>query len=110
MNEYRAINTEPGLWTVGFRIPYTETWETDSDHGSEGEAQSRADWLNGLGRGFVYRRTEPLLWTVGRYGSFKTWNPLADFADREEAAQSVAQRNGSDATSPVTVILDHLDG
>lgn len=40
------IQSEPGLWTVGFYSP-TGQWNTDSDHGSKSEAADRVHYLNG---------------------------------------------------------------
>jgi hypothetical protein len=50
---YVYIQTEPGLYTVGFYAP-DGTWHPDSDHGSREEAAERVHYLNG-GK----RRTEP---------------------------------------------------
>jgi hypothetical protein len=40
------IQSEPGLYTVGFYSPDGE-WHTDSDHGDREEAAARVAWLNG---------------------------------------------------------------
>lgn len=40
------IQSEPGLWTVGFYKP-DGTWEPDSDHGDQNSARQRVAWLNG---------------------------------------------------------------
>lgn len=40
------INSEPGLWTVGFYAPNGD-WHTDSDHSDREEAAKRCAWLNG---------------------------------------------------------------
>lgn len=92
---YTFVESEPCLWTVGFRVPYTETWEPESDHGSLDAAEDRMRWLNGTGRGYVYRRTEPLLWTVGFYSKYGRWEPVADHGSWEEASRDVVERNGS---------------
>jgi hypothetical protein len=44
---YVYINSEPGLWTVGFYAPNGE-WHPDSDHGDREEAAKRVHYLNGL--------------------------------------------------------------
>ena len=46
MSAWVYIRSEPTLWTVGFYAP-DGTWQSDSDHGSPGEAAQRAAWLNG---------------------------------------------------------------
>lgn len=43
---YVYINSEPGLYTVGFYKPDGK-WEPESDHGSKKEAADRVHWLNG---------------------------------------------------------------
>jgi hypothetical protein len=43
---YVYIQSEPGLWTVGFYDPQGE-WQAESDWGAAEEAASRASWLNG---------------------------------------------------------------
>lgn len=40
------INSEPGLWTVGFYSPDGK-WHADSDHGIRKEAADRVHYLNG---------------------------------------------------------------
>lgn len=40
------IQSEPGLYTVGFYAP-NEEWYTDSDHGNREEAAKRVNYLNG---------------------------------------------------------------
>ncbi|MGE6514597.1 hypothetical protein [Lysinibacillus sphaericus] len=40
------IQSEPGLYTVGFYAPNGE-WHTDSDHGKREEAAERVHYLNG---------------------------------------------------------------
>ncbi len=39
------IQSEPGLYTVGFYAPNGE-WHTDSDHGNREEAAERVHYLN----------------------------------------------------------------
>lgn len=46
MSNYVYINSEPGLWTVGFYQPNGK-WEPESDHGSTEEAAKRVAFLNG---------------------------------------------------------------
>lgn len=40
------LNSEPGLWTVGFYTP-EGVWHPDSDYNSREEAAARVRWLNG---------------------------------------------------------------
>ncbi|MGA2504211.1 MAG: hypothetical protein ABSG01_08995 [Anaerolineales bacterium] len=42
------INSEPGLFTVGFYSP-DGRWHGDSDHDSRDKAATRVHWLNGGG-------------------------------------------------------------
>lgn len=44
---------------------------------------------------WVYKRTEPELWTVGHYRPDGTWEPATDHASEEEAAEKCARLNGS---------------
>lgn len=43
---YVYINSEPGLWTVGFYQP-SGKWEAESDHSSTEGAAARVHYLNG---------------------------------------------------------------
>ena len=43
---YVYIQSEPGLFTVGFYDPAGK-WHSESDHASRGEAAERVAWLNG---------------------------------------------------------------
>ena len=43
---------------------------------------------------YVYRRTEPQLWTTGYYEPDGTWQPDEDFSSSEEAAERVHYLNG----------------
>jgi hypothetical protein len=43
---YVYINSEPGLWTVGFYDP-SGKWQPESDHDMKEEAAKRTAWLNG---------------------------------------------------------------
>jgi len=47
---YVYINSEKGLWTVGFYKP-DGTWEAESDHDNVTDAANRVAWLNGSGNG-----------------------------------------------------------
>lgn len=40
------IQSEPGLWTVGFYKPDGK-WEPVSDHNSQEEAEQKVNYLNG---------------------------------------------------------------
>jgi len=46
MNGYVYIQSEPGLWTVGFYKPDGK-WEAESDHESAEAAAERVAYLNG---------------------------------------------------------------
>ncbi len=48
MTAYVYIQSEPGLWTVGFYDP-TGKWHPESDHGSRADAADRVAYLNGGG-------------------------------------------------------------
>jgi hypothetical protein len=43
---YVYIESEPGLYTVGFYRP-DGTWEPESDHDSRAEAAKKVNYLNG---------------------------------------------------------------
>lgn len=43
---YVYIQSEPGLFTVGFYDP-SGRWHAESDHGSRGDAAERVAYLNG---------------------------------------------------------------
>ncbi len=43
---YVYIESEPGLWTVGFYSPDFE-WMPESDHKNKDDAALRVAWLNG---------------------------------------------------------------
>lgn len=44
---------------------------------------------------YIYKRTEPGLWTVGGYDPAGRWQPESDHDSPQEAAQRVAWLNGS---------------
>ena len=46
---YVFIESEPGLWTVGFYDPTNGKWKSESDHNDREEAARRVAWLNGSG-------------------------------------------------------------
>ena len=46
INMYVYIQSEPGLWTVGFYDP-TGVWHPESDHNSTDDAAKRVRYLNG---------------------------------------------------------------
>lgn len=96
MNMYRVIKSGLSLWTVGFHHPITKEWAAESDHSTREMAGERRNWLNGtLRRGLVYRRTEEFLWTVGHFNERGEWCPDEDHGNRQAAARSVAQGNGT---------------
>lgn len=43
---YVYIQSERGLWTVGFYTPKGK-WEPESDHNDKEDAAKRVAWLNG---------------------------------------------------------------
>ena len=43
---YVYLNSEPGLYTVGFYKPNGQ-WQAESDHSSREEAATRVNYLNG---------------------------------------------------------------
>ena len=43
---YVFIESDPGLWTVGFYDPNGK-WQPESDHNDREEAAKRVAWLNG---------------------------------------------------------------
>lgn len=43
---YVYIQSEPGLWTVGFYDP-TNNWQPESDHDNKEDAANRVAFLNG---------------------------------------------------------------
>lgn len=49
---YVYIQSEPGLWTVGFFDPQGN-WHTDSVHDVKEEAAKRVAWLNGANISFA---------------------------------------------------------
>lgn len=44
---------------------------------------------------WVYKRTEPGLWTVGYYAPDGKWHPDSDHDVREQAAEQCAWLNGT---------------
>lgn len=49
MTTWVYLQSEPGLWTVGYYDP-NGRWYADSDHGSREEAAQRVAWLNGASK------------------------------------------------------------
>jgi len=43
---------------------------------------------------YVYKRTEPGLWTVGYYHPNGEWEPESDYDNKEEAAERTNYLNG----------------
>jgi hypothetical protein len=43
---------------------------------------------------WVYKQTEPNLWTVGFYDPQGKWHPESDYSDSDEAAKRVHYLNG----------------
>ena len=46
---------------------------------------------------WIYRRTEPGLWTVGFYDPHGTWHPTTDHDTADEAAERCHWLNGGNA-------------
>lgn len=51
--------------------------------------------MSDYGGWWVYRQTEPELYTVGFYDPAGTWHTDSDHATKQEAAERVAWLNGS---------------
>jgi hypothetical protein len=54
---------------------------------------------------YVYKKTEPGLWTVGYYEPDGTWQPESDHDNTEDAAKRVAWLNGSNSSGEWDVLL-----
>lgn len=52
---------------------------------------------------WLYRRTEPTLWTVGFYTPAGTWEPETDHGTADEAAARVHWLNGGTAPDPAPI-------
>ena len=63
---YVYIQSESGLWTVGFYSPDGK-WNPESDHSSKEEAANRIHWLNG-------GEIEPVVIQQKDSGRSPTWN------------------------------------
>ena len=101
MIQYTCIQSESALWTTGYTDPAGK-WQPESDHDSRARGFQRAAWLNGdEGGGFLYRKTESSLWTVGWYSGDR-WMPESDHDSSDEAARRVAAQNGSDPAAWAT--------
>ena len=50
---------------------------------------------------YVYKKTEPQLWTVGFYTPDGTWEPEDDYGSKEEAAERVSYLNGGEVQKSV---------
>ena len=50
---------------------------------------------------YVYKRSEPQLYTVGYYDPEGNWNPESDHSERAAAAARVAYLNGAGAVRQV---------
>jgi len=49
---------------------------------------------------WLYRRTEPGLWTVGFYDPSGTWHPVSDHGSDGEAAERCHWLNGGTTRDP----------
>jgi hypothetical protein len=45
---------------------------------------------------WIYKKTEPRLWTVGYYTPNGEWYPTADYGTEKEAVEQVHYLNGGD--------------
>lgn len=85
------------MWTVGFFDP-SDNWFPESDHDTEYQAAQRAQTLNVVDieeygdNQWLYKRTEPNLYTVGCYDGLR-WYPFSDHTTKEEAANMVIKLN-----------------
>jgi hypothetical protein len=87
---YTYINSEPGLWTVGFQR--NGKWNPESDHTSPHDAHMRAVWLNGETSTYVYITSEPSLWTVGYFYNGR-FCPMSDHRNQIQAAKETSRLN-----------------
>lgn len=46
---------------------------------------------------YIYKRSEPRLWTVGSYAPEGAWQPESDHSSPDDAAKRVAYLNGGSA-------------
>lgn len=53
---------------------------------------------------YVYKRSEPQLWTVGFYSPDGKWNPESDHNTTEQAAKRVAYLNGGSQFSDEDIV------
>lgn len=56
---------------------------------------------------YVYRKTDPGLWTVGFFRPDNTWEPEGDHDTPEKAAQRVHWLNGGSVPEEVNPFLLH---
>jgi len=59
---------------------------------------------------YVYKRTEPMLWTVGWEDSEGRWHSESDHDSSEEAAGRVAFLNGNSSDKAILNKLDTIIG
>ena len=58
---------------------------------------------------WIYKQTEPQLWTVGFYTPDGTWEPETDHDVKEDAADRVAYLNGApDLAELVNEVIERL--
>jgi hypothetical protein len=57
---------------------------------------------------YVYKRTEPGLWTAGFYAPDGKWEPESDHGSKDEAGARVAWLNGN-AGPALEVLADSID-
>ncbi|WP_024799302.1 hypothetical protein [Nocardia sp. BMG51109] len=58
---------------------------------------------------YVYRRTEPELWTVGFYTPDGEWEPESDHGSSDAAAERVGLLNGEGATTLLAELIKERD-
>lgn len=51
---------------------------------------------------YIYRRTEPGVWTVGHYAPSGEWIPESDHGTPQDAAHHVHYLNGGNPTKGIT--------
>lgn len=61
-----------------------------------------------MGGSYVYRKSEPLLWTVGFYHPEGRWHPESDHDSAEDAAARVHYLNGGRAAPEMLEALKRI--
>ena len=78
------------LWQAMLKRSFDPSrWHIDKDCPDEmGQSRKEGTIM------WVYRRTEPNVWTVGFFGPDTSWNAESDHATRDDAAARVHYLNG----------------